>query len=400
MIDEKIKRKEDCTGCYACSQICPDEINCISMVKDNEGFWYPKVDYSKCIKCGLCIDVCPILNNKFFENTPLAYACINKNESIRLESSSGGLFSLIAEKVIEDGGVVFGVGFDEYFEVVHSYIEKKKDIGKYRGSKYVQSKIGNTFKQAESFLKSGRKVLFTGTPCQIGGLKSFLRDYYKKNLLCVDFVCYGVPSPDVFRKYIKYRNEKANSPILRIFFRSKILGWKRCSVLIIFENNTKYQKIADKDLYMKAFGKNICLRPSCYNCKFKTLHRLSDITLADFWGIQNIAPEMDDDKGISLLLINSYNGKEMFNRIKKSILYKEVNINEAIKFNPAAINSAQLHPKRDAFFKGLNSNVSFELLVKKYCSDKLTVKIKRMIKAVIRKILNILGIKTLKKTKI
>jgi coenzyme F420-reducing hydrogenase beta subunit len=392
MIDEKIKRKEDCTGCYACSQISPGGINCISMVKDNEGFWYPKVDYSKCIKCGLCVDVCPILNNKVVENTPVAYACINKNESIRLESSSGGLFSLIAEQVIDDGGVVFGAGFDENFEVVHSYIKEKNDIGKYRGSKYVQSKIGDTYKQAESFLKSGKKVLFTGTPCQIAGLKSFLRDNYI-NLLCVDLVCYGVPSPDVFRKYTEYITQKANSPMLRIFFRSKILGWKRNSIIFIFKNNTEYQKTTDKDLYMKAFSKNICLRPSCYDCKFKTLHRLSDITLADFWGIQNIAPEMDDDKGTSLLLINSDNGKETFKKIEGKILYKEVNINEAIKFNQAAIESRQLHPKRDAFFKELNDNVYFELLVKKYCSDKFSVKIKKMIKAVIRKVLKILGIK-------
>jgi coenzyme F420-reducing hydrogenase beta subunit len=393
MIDKKIIRKEDCTGCYACSQICPDEINCISMVKDNEGFWYPKVDYSKCIKCGLCVDVCPILSNKVVENTPVAYACINKNESIRLESSSGGVFSLIAEQVIDDGGVVFGAGFDENFEVVHSYIEKKNDIGKYRGSKYVQSKIGNTYKQAESFLKSGRKVLFTGTPCQIAGLKSFLGKTYI-NLLCVDLVCHGVPSPDVFKKYIKYRNEKANSQVKRISFRRKDEGWKRFSVSFLFENDTEYRQNLNNDLYMKAFLKNICLRPSCYECKFKTLHRQSDITLADFWGIQSIAPEMDDDKGISLLLINSDNGVEMFNRIKKSILYKEVNINEAIKFNPAVINSAQLHPNRDAFFEGLKDNISFDLLVKKYCTDKLSVKIKRMIKAVIRKVLKNLGIKT------
>jgi coenzyme F420-reducing hydrogenase beta subunit len=272
MIDEKIKRKEDCTGCYACSQICPDEIKCISMVKDNEGFWYPKVDYSKCIKCGLCVDVCPILNNKVVENTPVAYACINKNKSIRLESSSGGLFSLIAEQVIEDGGVVFGAGFDENFEVMHSYIEKKNDIGKFRGSKYVQSKIGNTYKQAESFLKSGRKVLFTGTPCQIAGLKSFLGEPYI-GLLCVDLVCHGVPSPDVFKKYIKYRNEKANSQVKRISFRRKDEGWKRFSVSFLFENDTEYRQNLNNDLYMKAFLKNICLRPSCYECKFKTLHR-------------------------------------------------------------------------------------------------------------------------------
>lgn len=332
MIDTKIKEKKGCTGCYACANICPDSVNCISMVEDEEGFWYPKVDYNRCIECGLCIDVCPVLNYRVVENALTAYACINKDEQVRLESSSGGLFSVLSEQVIEDGGVVFGAVFGEKFDVVHSYAETREEIGKFRGSKYVQSKIGDAYRQAKSILESGRKVLFTGTPCQIAGLKSFLRKSCD-NLLCVDVICHGVPSPKVWKRYIEYREEKAKSLTQRISFRLKDEGWKRYSVSFLFKNDTEYRQNFNNDLYMRAFLRNACLRPSCYECKFKSLHPQSDMTLADFWGIQNIASEMDDDKGISLLFINSEVGKEMFNKIRNEIIYKEVDINEAVKYN-------------------------------------------------------------------
>ncbi|NLZ52236.1 MAG: 4Fe-4S dicluster domain-containing protein, partial [Thermoanaerobacteraceae bacterium] len=221
MIDTEIKEKKDCMGCYACKNIC--SLNCITMQSDNEGFWYPKVNYENCTKCGKCINVCPIMNQKEFENKPQGFACINRDENIRLESSSGGIFTLIAEQVIEDGGVVFGAAFNEKFQVEHSYIEVQEELYKFRGSKYVQSKIGETYNQAKKFLEMQRKVLFTGTPCQIAGLKSFLGRPYE-NLFCIDIVCHGVPSPYVWEKYIKYREKKAGSTTQRIAFRRKDEG--------------------------------------------------------------------------------------------------------------------------------------------------------------------------------
>jgi len=380
--------KKDCMGCYACSNICP--VNSISMVSDTEGFWYPQVDYDKCIKCGQCRKVCPILSKTSISNVPSAYACINKEEAVRLASSSGGIFTLIAEQVIEDGGVVFGAGYNDDFTIEHSYIETKEELSKFRGSKYVQSRIGNTYNQVKDFLKTGRSVLFTGTPCQISGLKSYLRKSYD-NLICIDIICHGVPSPKVWMKYVSYREQVAGSSAQRISFRRKDEGWKRFSATFLFKDGTEYRKTLDQDLYMQAFLKNVCLRPSCYVCEFKSLHRQSDITLADFWGIQNILPEMDDDKGTSLVFVNTTKGKEVFGQIENKMKYKEVELDQAIVFNPAAIRSAESNQNRSKFFDKLDE-IPFDQLIKKYCTDKYSVRVKRKVKIVTCKILEKMGL--------
>ena len=379
----KITDKKNCTGCYACLNTCPQ--SCIIMKDDFEGFWYPVVDYNKCINCGLCENVCPVMHKTQENNEPRAYACINKNEIVRLKSSSGGIFTLVAEHVINNDGVVFGASFHKDFTVVHSYVETKEDLEKFRGSKYVQSKIGDAYKQAEQFLRDGRQVLFSGTPCQIAGLKSFLQREYD-NLLCIDIVCHGVPSPKVWERYISYHENRIGASVKRIAFRRKDKGWKRFSVSLLFNNDTEYLETFDKDLFMQAFLKNICLRPSCYACNFKTLYRQSDITLADFWGIENLLPEMDDDKGTSLVFINSARGESVFKRIKDKILYKEVDINKAVEYNLSAIKSVEKNPKRDKFFKELD-RVPFDELVKKYCSDRILVRVKRNLKAAVRSVL-------------
>lgn len=381
MINLKIKDKKNCTGCYACFNICP--VNCISMESDEEGFEYPRIETNKCIKCGKCVDICPILNSIDVDNNPVAYACINEDESIRLESSSGGIFSLIAEKVIKNDGLVFGAEFNKNFEVEHNFVESENGLGKFRGSKYVQSKIGDTYKKAEKFLLSGRLVLFTGTPCQIAGLKSYLGHSYD-NLLCLDIICHGVPSPEVWKKYIEYREEKAGSKTQRIAFRRKDEGWKRYSVSFLFKNDTEYRKTLDKDLYMRAFLKNVCLRPSCYDCKFKTIHRQSDITLADFWGIGNLFPEMDDDKGTSLILVNSNAGKILFEQIKEKTLFKKVDVNKAILYNSSAVRSVKYNPNREKFLRDKDI-ATFGCLVKKYCRDSLGYKIKLTIRIGLKK---------------
>lgn len=379
----EIIKKQDCSGCHACYNVCP--VNCITMIGDKEGFLYPKVDDTKCINCGLCEKVCPILNKEKIQNEPHAYACLNKDERIRMESSSGGIFTLLAEQVIDDGGVVFGAIFYKKFAVIHSYVESKEELSKLRGSKYVQSIIGNTYKQAKGFLTQGRKVLFTGTPCQIGGLKSYLGQFYG-NLICIDIVCHGVPSPDVWHKYVEYREEKAGFSTQRIAFRRKDEGWKRYSVSFLFKNNTEYRQTHDKDLYMKSFLKNICLRPSCYECEFKSIHRKSDITLADFWGIQNVLLKMDDDKGTSLIFVNSDIGKSIIEQIRDKIICEEVDISEAVKYNLAVVKSATYNSKRIDFLNDLNT-YSFDKLVKKYCADKSLLRVKRKIKALVRSIL-------------
>lgn len=371
MINKTLSNMKDCTGCHACTNICPKK--CIFMKDDNEGFLYPIVDYNICIKCKRCVNVCPINNNIKSYNTPIAYACYNKDENIRLNSSSGGIFSLLAEKMIDRGGVVFGAVFNDNFEVEHKYIETKENIELLRGSKYVQSKIGTSYRQVKDFLESGREVLFSGTPCQIAGLKNYLVKAYS-NLLTVDLICHGVPSPYVWQKYIKFRENKAGSEISKITFRNKKMGWKQFSVSFLFKNNTEYNKIYSNDLYMTAFLKNISLRPSCYNCRFKTLNRQSDITLADFWGVQNIFPEIDDDKGVSLIFINSQSGEKIYSEILDNIVYKEVDILDAVKYNSAAIKSPLPHINREKFINDINI-YTFDKLVNKYCKDRISIKL-------------------------
>jgi len=384
----QVIQKQRCTGCYACSTVCPE--HCIAMKSDTEGFGYPEADVSKCIRCGLCEKVCPVMNKQEIHHQPQAYACYAADEEIRMHSSSGGIFPLLAEQVIDSGGVVFGAGFEIDFTVVHGYAQTKEELGKFRGSKYVQSKIGDAYKAAKEFLEQGRPVLFTGTPCQVEGLKSYLGKPYA-NLFCVDMVCHGVPSPKVWRKYISYRESCAKSGVRAVDFRDKSKGWKSYHVFFVFQDGTRYQKVYHKDFYMNAFLKDICLRPSCYDCPFKTLQRQSDITLADFWGIQDILPELDDDKGTSLIFVHTAKGQFLLERIKERMVYQETDIYKAVEYNPSAVKSARYHPKRDDFFDDLD-RLPFDKLAAKYCSERAMVLIGRWLKVCIYRIVKKLGL--------
>jgi len=381
-----ILEKDECCGCHACLNACKQ--NCISMVADTEGFSYPQIDMANCIDCGLCDKVCPILHVLHAEHPIQAYGCSNKELNVRLDSSSGGVFSLVAEGIIEDGGIVFGVGFDDAFHVCHSGAETKEALAVFRGSKYVQSEIGNTYKQAKELLDNGRQVLFSGTPCQIGGLIAYLGKHYD-NLTCVDIICHGVPSPLVWQKYVHYREHMSGAKARRIAFRLKNEGWKLFSVSFSFENHTEYRKNLTKDLYMQGFLRNIYLRPSCYNCQFKTVSRRSDMTLADFWGIENIMPELDDDKGTSLVFLQSDKGRNLFNRVKDKMTYRETDVESAVRYNTAAIQSAAVNPKREKFFADMN-RLPFDKVMKKYLSDSAWIIFKKQIFRVLSKIKRLL----------
>ena len=315
----RIHEKDNCSGCHACANVCPQ--SCILMVSDDEGFWYPQVDKDKCIDCGLCEKVCPIIHKwqPDESRTTTAMVALNKNEEIRLRSSSGGIFTLLAEEIIAQGGVVFGAAFTNDFKSVHHIcVSSTVDIGRLRGSKYIQSKTEDSYIQAKKFLDKGIKVLFTGTPCQIGGLYSFLRKDYD-NLYTQDIICHGVPSPFIWEKYLEERERKAASKTQQMFFRHKKYGWKTYAVLFEFSNNTAYVKSFQEDSFMKAFLSNSCLRPSCHHCSFRNPIRQADITLADFWGIHEVFPEFDDDKGTSLVLIHSDRGQSLFDSIQTKV---------------------------------------------------------------------------------
>lgn len=377
----KIIDNSKCSGCSACATICPK--NCIKMLQDNEGFLYPKVDTEECIECGLCLKTCPHNTNETVIREKRAYAVINKDEKIRINSSSGGVFSLLAQAVIDKGGVVFGASFNDSFEVEHVAIEKIEEIERLQGSKYVQSNVLDTFKQAKLFLETGRLVLFTGTPCQIAGLKAFLKNDYE-NLVTQDLICHGVPSPMVWQKYIEYRTTLAGASARRISSRHKKYGWKRFSVSFSYENDTEYLCQFYDDPYMRTFLKNLSLRQSCYSCNFNGDRRVADITLADFWGVEKIDIEMDDGLGTSLVIVNTIKGAELFDNIKNKVIYKEENLENAIKYNTSYCSSVQKPNNRDDFIFTVKEK-GFEFAYKKYAKETFARKMKNIIKRIIRK---------------
>lgn len=287
----QITEKYKCCGCEACAQKCPRQ--CIQMRTDEEGFWYPEVNKVECIECGLCEKVCPVINQNEDKRPLKLYAAINPDIEVRQKSSSGGIFSLLAQYILSEEGVVFGARLNNKQEVVHDYCETLEGLSVFRGSKYVQSRIGNSYKQAETFLKAGRKVLFSGTSCQIAGLHKYLRKEYE-NLLTIDVVCHGVPSPLVWRKYcdeillkkkgVENTIKQQSASNIRISFRDKSNGWKNYNMLVKNENDILYKECFRENPFMRIFLRNISLRPSCYACPAKSGKSGSDITLADFLG--------------------------------------------------------------------------------------------------------------------
>lgn len=362
---------KQCCGCTACAAICPQ--SCISIQEDSEGFLYPHIDQEICVHCGMCETVCPIYAYKSpQDSTPSAYAAVNLDNETRDKSSSGGIFSLLAMYVLDKQGIVFGAALDDDLQVKHMAICSPDELYKFQGSKYVQSDLRGIYKQVKTYLQQEKYVLFSGTPCQIEGLRLFLqRDY--PNLFLVDIICHGVPSPLVWREYLKYIRKAYQKQIKNIHFRDKKDGWLKFCTLIQFTDDTIKYIERNKDCFMKAFLTNISLRPSCSTCLFKTKARNSDITLADFWGIEQVLPAMHDDRGTSLLVIHSEKGQRLLHAIEKKCRYQSVNLDAAVECNSAMIHSVAAHPKRNIFFS-LLGNFPFDKLVNKQCRPKHTIK--------------------------
>ena len=361
---KEICKIEKCIGCLNCYNTCKS--SAIELNEDNLGFLYAKKSLDKCIQCNMCEMKCPILKDDLREVYKYeCFACKNKNEKIRLRSSSGGIFYLIAQEIINNKGIVCGAKYDKDFNVIHEIINKKEDIFELMGSKYIQSDLKNTFKGIHKKLEEGVLVFFTGTPCQVAALKVFLSKEYD-NLITQDFVCHGVGSKKVLKQHIEEIKEKHKIKNLKkINFRDKISGWKNFSFSVLGENG-KYSKDLINDNYMKIFLKNLCLRESCYNCKYKGTNRWSDITLGDFWNIEKIIKDFDDDKGVSAVIINSSKGKEWFEKIKKDIIFKSVKYEDISKNNICLDTSAIYNTHRDDFIRDFKKGINLNELNKNY----------------------------------
>lgn len=342
--------KKDCCGCTACVHICP--LKCIEMKEDKEGFLYPITDNEKCIHCNKCEDVCPIINLKNENSETKTFIGYNKNEEIIKLSSSGGIFSLAAEWVLKENGVVFGAAFDENFEVCHFSVETMEELSKLRGSKYVQSRLGDAYPKVQQYLENNRKVLFSGTACQIAGLKNYLNKDYE-NLYTVDVLCHGVPSPKIWKMYLEDKKEQYDAQIEKIEFRNKENGWRNYSINIEFDNNQRYSVTSNDDKYMQMFIGNIDLRPSCHNCRFKDFPRISDMTIGDSWGIEKYMPDMDDDRGTSVIFTYSAKGKEMLKEVRESLNLRNADFNKTLSMTYDLRKSFEMHPNRGRFFDGL-----------------------------------------------
>ena len=367
---------KSCCGCSGCEQICPK--NCISMKPDSEGFLYPEVDESICIECGICIKHCPILTDVSRCNIPKVYAAKYKDRGSTFKSTSGGLFIPIAKSVLSMGGVVFGCAYDENLVAKHIKVETEDELYRLQSSKYVQSDTRGIYKQVKTELQNGKEVLFSGTGCQAAGLRSFLgKDY--GNLLITDIVCHGVPSPKLFKNYIDYMGKKLGGTLTSYNFRSKEKrGW---DLYYKAENGQKSKSdYGFFDPYYSAFLYCKTYRESCYECKFANKNRVSDITLADYWGIQKFHPEFFDENGVSLVLVNTEKGKKYLEKIKDKLEIIESDYNKASVMNANLVHPSKRPSCRDSIYDGFDCG-NFETYAKTNLAFKINpkTKIKKMI---------------------
>lgn len=325
--------KDMCCGCTACESSCPK--NAINMSYDEQGFAYPEIDQSICVDCGICKSVCAFQNgykNNILLSDQKVFACKNQDKNIQLSSSSGGVFSVLGEYFIKSGGVVYGVAFNDNLKVCHIRANNLNDLEKLKSSKYIQSNISGCFQSVKSDLDNNKKVLFSGTGCQIQGLKDYLKKDYE-NLLLVDIVCHGVPSQKIFDDYISYMEKLFGAKANSVNFRSKKIYNETKAVNISFSNGKSYLEYPDLDAHINIFANNLSLRPSCFNCKYANTNRPSDITIGDFWKAKEKIPKFNDKKGVSIVIVNTDKGINIFNSIKEKLFYMETKLEKSLQPN-------------------------------------------------------------------
>lgn len=353
----QIKDKADCCGCTACASICPKDA--IIMEPDILGFKYPSVDLSKCIDCGLCEKVCAFNENydkSLNLEEPEIYAARHKDIHEIETSRSGATFIAISDYILENGGIVYGVGYKDHFRVAHKRATTKEERNEFKGSKYVQSDLDGIFRQVKENLKQGNTVLFSGTPCQTAGLNSYIGKKLRENLVLVDIVCHGVPSPYIWRDYLSYIEKKYKNKVVKVDFRDKSrMGWSGHIESFVFDNGKKIES----KIYTILFQQNIMLRQSCGKCFFTNFKRPSDLTIGDYWGWKKISDNFNaDNKGCSLVFINTKKGYEIFLVISKFMHLIHANMNLCIQ--PNLIKPSIVNPKTKHFVyiyknKGLKS---------------------------------------------
>ncbi len=384
----EIKNKVDCCGCNACGDVCPK--GAITFKVDEEGFWYPEINHDLCINCDLCDKVCPIINiselKKNDLDKPICYAAENKDLEVVFDSTSGGLFSALANVVYKSHGYVGGAVFNPDFSVKHYISADKKDLPRLRSSKYLQSNLDGFYKDVKKTLATGEMVLVCGCPCQMAALRRYLRKDYD-NLIISDFICLGINSPKVWRKYLDSFEERYGSKVVYCKAKSKEYGWRNLTQKVILENGKICYETSAQSNFTKGYIQtHAYARPSCYDCQFKGYPRISDITLADFWGIERIDKSMEKNLGTSLVLLNSQKGVKFFEQIKKSINYKEVPLDLAQRDNPA-LRFPMPKPSidRKQFFEDVE-NLTFLQLADKYINCPRPVTVRSVAKKALAKV--------------
>lgn len=382
----KITDRINCCGCNACGDICPKQA--ITFKTDIEGFWYPEVDMQKCIDCGLCEKTCPIINVDSLKKNDLlesvCYAAENKNLEVVFDSTSGGLFSAMADIIYRNNGYVGGAVFNDDFKSVRHFISNdKKDLPRLRSSKYLQSSLEGFYCQVRDLLKSGENVLVCGSPCQMAALRAFLRKDYE-NLIIVDYVCRGINSPKVWGKYIDSFEERYGHKVIYAKAKSKEYGWRNLTQKVILDNGKAYYETRYQSNFTKGYLQTgVYCRPSCYDCQFKGYPRIADFTLADFWGIEKVDQSMEKNLGTSLVMVNSRKGEAFFEKVKQKINYIQVPFKSIEPSNPSLRYSLD-KPKvgREEFFRDLD-NMTFLQLAQKYINTPSRSKI-QMVKSALR----------------
>lgn len=377
-----LDNEKNCTGCMACYNICPH--HAIGMVKNEEGFLYPNINNDLCVNCGLCKKTCPVVSGvKISDRKKEIFAFQSSNKDLLKKSSSGAFFSIASNEILKSNGFIFGAAFDSKLKLSHICVNTKDTLDKLRGSKYLQSEIGNSFFEAKKLLDNGVKVLYTGTSCQIAGLKNFLHKEYE-NLITIDLVCHGVPSPLVFEKYINWIEKKSNATCTDFSFRKKKWSWHVFNVNADLHckhagtlSTKNYIGTWHRDPYMRGFLRELYLRPCCHTCKYASTLKPADITVGDFWGYKKHKKLKDNDTGISMVMINTEKGNRFFSEVDKGAYNSvTVDLEEAVNGNPALRAPFPPSPVRDMFWKDLFI-YDFDIIIEKYLyAEKVPLKMK------------------------